>query len=64
MLNPGSDSCGTASEAEASPDPETEAQARDLHHLWTQGRRRDGFGGHTHLHFPFSCRHVKLPLGC
>lgn len=63
-LNPDSDSCGTASEAEASPDPETEAQARDLRHLWAQGRRRDWFGGHTHLHFPFSCRHVKLPLGC
>lgn len=40
-LNPCSDRCGTVSEAEASPDPETEAQARDLRHLWARGRRRD-----------------------
>lgn len=32
-LNPGLERCGTVSEAEASPDPETEAQARDLRHL-------------------------------
>lgn len=40
-LTPGSDRCGAASEAEASPEAETEAQARDLPHLWARGRRRD-----------------------
>ncbi len=39
-LNPGFDRSGTESEAEASDEAETEAQAQDLHHLWAAGRRR------------------------
>lgn len=37
-LNPGFDRCGT--EAEASDEAETEAQAQDWHRLWAVGRRR------------------------